>query len=214
MAIKVPSLPAEFQASSLMEEAKAAIEASDAVSDRLFEDDRLEALEADVLEFNRCLFRRVRFASCELERIHFLDCRFEKCELSGFFLREGVLRRTVFEDCRASGATFSHMSLRDVHFARCQLGYASFVESRFQDAAFTECQMDHALLHRCAQKALALEGCGLRQAEIIETPMTGVDLSDCDIDGLRSSIRWLEGTTVSLLQAPALLGLCGVTLKA
>ena len=214
MAIKVPVLPAGLPAALLAEAARAAIEEGDTISDRLFEDDCLEALEADALDFSRCLFRRVRFEPCELERIHFLDCRFEKCELSGFPLREGTLRRVVFEDCRASGATFSRMSLRDARFARCQLGYASFVESRFQEVAFSECQMEHALLHGCTQKALALEDCMLRQAEVIETPLSGVDLSGCDIDGLRSSVRWLEGTTVSLLQAPAVLGLCGIALKA
>ena len=73
--------------------------------------------------------------------------------------------------------------------------------------------MGHVLFHRCSQRELLLSGCDLTRAEIIETPMKGVDLSDCAIDALRTSVAWLEGTTVSLAQAPALLSLCGIRLK-
>ena len=105
------------------------------------------------------------------------------------------------------------MSLRDALFSGCQLDYSGFVDSRLQDVTFRECQMAHALFHRCEPRELALQACHMEHGEIVETRLKGVDLSSCELNGLRAAIPSLEGATVSLSQAPVVLGLCGVQVK-
>jgi len=213
MAVKNPNLSDITASARLADQLQTALAEGDSIEGLSFEGDYLEDVEGVVLDFNRCLFRHVTFCPCNIERIHLTDCRFEMCDLSGFQLREGTMRRVCLEDCRCAGSVFSHMSLRDARFLRCQLSYACFVDSKLQDVSFEECQMNHTLLHGCTQKALSLVGCDMVQSEIIETSMGGVDLSSCSIDGLRTSIKWLEGAAISLAQSPVVLGLCGIQLK-
>ena len=213
MPFKTPGLPGELRLLCLDDAMDMALAEVDTVSGALFQDDFLEEKAGMVLDFSQCLFRRVQFCPCDFERMHFTDCRFEDCDLSGFQMRGGTLRRSEFTDCRGTGLMLQRMSLRDVRFQGCQLDYAGFVDSRLQGVCFEHCQMAHTLLHRCEQKELALEGCVLEHAEIVETKLSGVDLSTCELNGLRAAIASLEGATLSLAQAPVALGLCGVTVK-
>ena len=213
MPVKPPALPRELSLLRLDDAVDTALADGDTVSDGQFQDDYLEEKSGRVLDFSCCLFHRVQFCPCDFERMHFTDCRFEGCDLSGFQMRGGTLRRSELTDCRGTGLMLQRMSLRDVRFQGCQLDYAGFVDSRLQAVRYERCQMAHALFHRCEQKELVLEGCALEHAELVETRLSGVDLSSCELNGLRAAIASLEGTTLSLAQAPVALGLCGVTVK-
>lgn len=210
LTLKPPALPSDLSAMPLEDAVLSAVETEETISGALFEGDALPLVDTAMLDFSRCVFRRVRFEPCEVDRVHFADCHFEACDLSGFQFREGTLSRVAFDNCRASGALFSRMGLRDARFERCQLNYASFVDCKLQTVAFEDCQMAHALLHGCRQKGLSLERCELTQAEFIETRLEGVDLSSCPLDGLRTSQNCLAGATIGLSQAPAVLALFGV----
>ena len=112
-----------------------------------------------------------------------------------------------------TGAAFDHMALRDVRFIGCQLTYASLSMCKLQDAAFEECVLRGAYLNSCTQKELMLSRCDLSAAEVLRTPLTGVDLSTCKLEGIRSEIGCFRGVVISLDQAPLLLGLAEIQVK-
>lgn len=211
--MNLPNFPREPEPKPLADVLSEAVENGDAVCDLLFEDDYFENLTASTAEFTHCVFRRVQFNECDIDRIHFLECRFESCDFSGFQFREGTVRKCLFSGSRGVGANFQRMHIKDSAFENCLIEYIGFVDSKFTNAAFTDCSMDHVLFHSCTQKALKLTGCSMRACEIIETSFAGVDLSDCNIDGMRSAVRFLEGASVSLTQTPVVLALCGIKLK-
>ena len=136
MPVKPPALPRELSLLRLDDAVDTALAEGDTVSDGQFQDDYLEEKSGRVLDFSRCLFRRVQFCPCDFERMHFTDCRFEGCDLSGFQMRGGTLRKSELTDCRGTGLLLQRMSLRDVRFQGCQLDYAGFVDSRLQAGAW------------------------------------------------------------------------------
>lgn len=166
MPVKAPVIP-----KTLIMQDIAEIAAQDVIEDMAFEGGALEDIDVDTLDFTGCTFTGVRFDDCDVERIFFTDCRFEKCDLSGFRLREGMLRRVAFRSCRAVGTRFDHMNLRDAAFEECMLDYAGFADCKLQDVMFDRSRMKHALFHTCAQKGLVLCGCDLEQAELIGTKL-------------------------------------------
>lgn len=73
--------------------------------------------------------------------------------------------------------------------------------------------MTQGLFQECEQKDLALTGCKLMGAEIQSMLLKGVDLSECVLDGIAVAPELLRGVTVSLEQAPLILGLYGVKIR-
>ena len=210
MAIKPPVLPEnlpEVWIEGIIEEAR------EGVTGRAFMGGAMENAAADVMDFSRCRFEGVKFGECDIERVYFTDCHFVNCDLSGFILREGLVRRASFERCRMVGTHFDRMSLRDVAFDECQMDYAGFAECRIQDARLRRCRARRAVFHSCEQKGLALESCDLTEFELIATRLDNVDLTTCELDGLRAAIELFHGATIDLRQTPELLALCGVKVR-
>ncbi len=210
-----PVLPAHLQKepvspSSLMDIVRRAEEEGDTVTGCLFSQEDLEEVSGSVLDFSGCVFQHVRFSAPEPVRIHFTDCCFEDCDFSSFSFRDGSIIRCSVTGSRGAGMNMENMNLRDVTVENCLLRYAGFVDCQFQDALFASCQMRQALFHRCRQKNLIWRECSLEEAEIQETQLNQIDLSTCTITGIRTSVSCLQGTSISLDQAPSVLSLCGI----
>ena len=213
MAIKPPEFPNGLRTGTIESDVREAIKTGEGIENCRFEGGALDGIDTGLLDFSGCVFIGVHFGACAVDRLHFTDCRLVRCDLSGLRLREGALRRVALEGCRAAGAQFEGMILRDAAFYDCDLRYAGFSRCRMQDAAFADVRLDRSIFHSCAKKGLLLERCDLTEAELVGSPLQGVDLSTCTLDGLRAAPALLAGTTAALDQAPALLGLFGIRLK-
>ena len=62
---------------------------------------------------------------------------------------------------------------------------------------------------------MSLRGCDLARSTFFRTSLSGVDLSTCDISGLRisSDLRELRGAVIDPEQAAELIGLLGIKIK-
>lgn len=183
------------------------------VENRQFELDALENMEADLLDFAGCVFRRVQFAAVNARRVHFSNCRFEHCDLSGLPFKDGTLTRVEFIGCRGTGCAFERMKIKDVLFDQCQMNYLTLASCKLERVEFSGCDLSHAILFENVPKEWSLSNVRLCEAEIRGTSLKGVDLSDCEIDGIRVQPESLHGATVQLAQAPMLLGVFGVRVK-
>lgn len=179
----------------------------------LFELDVLENVDARLLDFTRCTFRRVQFADLHIDRTHFTDCRFEQCDLSGLPFIDGTMTRVEFIGCRGTGTHLDRMKVRDVLFQNCQLNYLTLSDCKIERMEFSECDLSHMMLFGTTQKDLFFDRCNLSSAEINSTSLAGVDLSTCELEGIITQGEMLRGAAVSLSQAPYLLNLFGIHVK-
>lgn len=198
---------------SIQEAALQAVRDDTVIDGLLFEQDALEDFESAMLDFTGCVFRHVRFAGLHVDRIHLSNCRFEQCDLSGMTFRDGTISRTEFITCRCTGCTFDRMKFKDALFRETQLRYFTLSDCHLERLAFEDCDLSHAILFHTAQKELELLRCSLAETELQETPLAGVDLSTCALEGISTVPELLRGTIISLDQAPLLIPLFGISIK-
>ena len=89
-------------------------------------------------------------------------------------------------------------------------------ESKLERVSFAGCNLREASLSRLRLRSrLELEDCDLSRAELFQTRLAGVDLTSCNIAGVRVSdtFRELRDAYVGVDQLPDLAGLLGVKLR-
>lgn len=145
--------------------------------------DLCEATLAGV-EFDRCVFRNVRFncaamtdsawVNCTFTACNFFDARIERCKLVG-----STFDRCEFELLEVSGGDWSFVSLPGA-----ALGSTSFtgVRMREVDLSGAQCQ-----------------GTVLRDADLSGARFQGADLTGCDLRG--SDLSALEPESMELARA-------------
>ena len=100
-----------------------------------------------------------------------------------------------FRDCRLSDAVFDQARLRRVAVSGCDLTGASFCD--------------------CQWKGWTLTRTVLRSARFLHTPLSGLDLTSCELDGLAVSDTnaELRGAIVTMEQAAMLAKRLGIVIK-
>ena len=90
---------------------------------------------------------------------------------------------------------FSECGFKNVRFERCRLREASLTELRAKKGAFE------------------VSGCDLARAVLFRTPLAGLDLTTCIIEGAALEGPELRGAVVTAQQACELARLLGVIIK-
>lgn len=148
------------------------------------------------------------FPSLELE-----DVLFEGCDLSNAVFSDAILVRAAFRNCRMTGADFSGASLKDVLFENCVLKYANFSYAKFNRAAFCECSATEAEFGETALLKTRFLRTDLRSAQLSGTPLKGIDLTSCRIDGMGARPDDLRGAILSPEQAITAAKILGVEIR-
>jgi len=195
---------------SIIEMAYAAIEEGDDVRQAEFVSEILEGIETGSLGFVKCTFRNVTFGENHIKHLSFADCTFRNCDLSGLKLSDGSIHRSKFIECRGTGAVIDDSVIMNVSFEKCLLNYLTVSGCKVNNLKFKVSELARMMLHSCKAKGLKIENCNLTQAEFVETPLAGVDLSTDDISGIRVPVEALRGAKISVLQTVQVCGLLGV----
>lgn len=141
------------------------------------------------------------------------DVRFEACDLANLEFSDAILLRVCFSGCRMTGVNLSGASMQHVSFEDCRLDYANFRFARFANARFSDCDCARAEFIQAALSHCTLSHIGLRQAQFSGTPLAGIDLTHCDIDGLGARPEDLRGAIISPEQAVTAAKLLGVIVR-
>lgn len=190
-----------------------AIHTDSDIENLCFEQDALENITSRVLDFSGCLFRRVHFSQVHATRIYFSNCRFEQCDFSGMRFRDGLFGRVEWIDCRGVGSSWDRMKIRDALFSDCQFNYLNLTECQLERVEFQGCDMTNSTLFSTKQKELSLENCRLNAMELNETRLKNVDLTTCELEGLIAQTEALRDATISVAQAPLILGIYGIRVR-
>ena len=119
-------------------------------------------------------------------------------------------------DCRLTGADLHKSVLTRVRLSGCNLSYLGLAESKLERVELAGCDLHEAALSQLRIRGgLVLDGCDLTRAELFQTRLAGVDLTSCEIGGMRVSdtFRELRDAVVGIEQLPELAGLLGVRVR-
>lgn len=165
-------------------------------------------------EYKACSFSGCRLTGAHLSKSWLRDVVFERCELSGLRLMESTLQRVRFVNCKFSGANLAGASLQDVLFQNCTADGLMLPESRLKNVVFEDCNLQEASFSTLGKKSsFCFERCDLRAVDFFRTSLNGIDLTSCEIDGIRLEGPEVRGAIVTALQACDLAKLLGVVIK-
>ena len=155
-----------------------------------------------------------RLTGAYLSKSWLRDVVFERCELSGLRLMESTLQRVRFVNCKFSGANLAGASLQDALFQNCTADGLMLPESRLKNVVFEDCNLQEASFSALGKKSsFCFERCDLRAVDFFRTSLNGIDLTSCEIDGIRLEGPEVRGAIVTALQACDLAKLLGVVIK-
>jgi len=173
----------------------------------------IEGQEARKVSFEKMVFTNVTVTDCTFVGIELTDVIFEKCDLSNVCLTDSFFHRTEFRNCKLIGTDFARSKFRNVRFTGCVGDYAAFRLSDFKHTVFEGNSLVGADYYHCSLHKSAFADCQIDQAIMSGTRLEGIDLSDCEFDGLTVEIEDLKGCAVSARQASSFAGLLGLIIK-
>lgn len=180
------------------------------VSGYRFTDNELEEVGGKNIEFSCCVFEHCRFDELDFRRISFSDCVFIKCELSNVRLENAVFQRVSMQNCRMTGMELLSAALMSTHFENCMMDYLSLSESKLDRVLFSDCRLRESLWGDVKMPKVQFVQADLSRAQWIRTPLNGIDISSCSIEGWNISLFDLKGAKVTAAQVIELSGLLGV----
>ena len=187
-----------------------AIEQNEDLCGRHFKDETLSFAAGQAFDVSNCIFERCTFGELDFKRISFADCIFDKCEWSNVHLSNATFQRVCFQNCRMTGLEMVRGVLMNTAFDSCMMDYLSLSETKLDRALFSDCRIRESLWSEVRMPKVRFENADLCKAQWMRTPLAGVDMSSCVIDGWNISLFDLRGVKLTAAQVISLSGLLGV----
>lgn len=175
----------------------------------------LEDIAANGTVFEGVVFRGCSFDGADLSNCTFTDVLFSGCRFTRCDMGRSWLNRCDFRSCSAPGITFLKGRLTGVTVVDCQFSYCDFSEATVERLIASETNLMEASIYSTRLRHVALDRCNLTRTTVFRASLSGMDLSMCDISGIRvsSDLHELRGAIVSEEQAAQLVGLLGIVVK-
>ena len=187
-----------------------AIEQNEDLCGKHFTDETLTFATGQSFDISNCIFERCTFGELDFKRISFADCIFDKCEWSNVRLVNATFQRVRFQNCRMTGLEMLHGVLMNTVFDSCMMDYLSLSETKLDRVGFSGCRMRDSLWSEVRMPKVRFENADLCKAQWMRTPLVGIDMSSCIIDGWNISLFDLRGIKLTAAQVISLSGLLGV----
>ncbi|MBP3892838.1 MAG: pentapeptide repeat-containing protein [Atopobiaceae bacterium] len=174
----------------------------------------LSSVELGHVEFEDCVFESCAFSGMVAERISFDRCTFDSCDFSNARMPKSYWRDCTVRASRLVGCDLHQSYFVRDSFSECACSYANFTEGKLEQVSFVGCDLRETSLAQLKLKRFRMEACDLTRAELFGSRLRGVDLSTCNIQGIRVSNTFFElrDARIGLDQAPDLVSLLGVKL--
>lgn len=170
------------------------------------------------------------FYRCEFTKVHFLNCKFENVVFERCYFEEVIFENCSFHKCNFSNSNFhivkqidtfhrntdfSESSFYCANYSKCNMKYSNFNGCRINGFRTVDCDFDSSFFATCIIDYVLLEKTSFSSADFFQTPLKGLDFSDCDIEGIVVSDNKteIEGIIVNSFQAIQLSRLFGIVIK-
>lgn len=164
------------------------------------------------VDFQRTVFTSCRFAGCDFSGSSFYDSSFINCDFSNCRFNSCYFKNCRMDDCKGDGCDLSHTSFLFTTVEKGSYSYANFSNTLWKNSAIIQTRMNMAYFSNSKFNKLRFDQVNLTRAEFFHTPLKGVDLSGCIIEGITVSETFseLRGLKIDASQALDLALLLGV----
>jgi uncharacterized protein YjbI with pentapeptide repeats len=183
----------------------------DKYMDTLFEGLDIECSRQ--IEFNGCVFKRVHFIG-EFQKAQFIDCILDHCDFSNTQFQDSRFYRVKLLGCKGIGTNFNKAKWQFVQLEESMLNYSEHSDGTIQDTMIKNCDFSQSSFFTAILQRIKLNKVDFSDADFSDTPLVGLDFSDCIIDRIRVSMNQIKGLTINSEQASMLIRLLGVEVKA
>ena len=177
------------------------IEDEDSFKDGCISDFKFENQEAAHVCFERVIFRNVEFKAVAFNFLELTDVRFENCDLSNANFNGAIIHRTEFINCKLLGLNLSDATLQNVHIEQCNGKFALVSYAHMKKVMFEESIFESSNFQNSHFDKVKIEKCNFRLSQMYGTSLSGMDLSNSDVEGLGIQLEDLRGAIVSPMQA-------------
>lgn len=186
------------------------------VTEYSFKNTSAEGIKRERLTVYGCVFASCNFIDCKFLKGQFADIIFNHCDLSNINFSGSHFTRVEFNGCKLTGTNFSDASFSHVLFKECRGEYINLSGSKQRNTLYQQCILRGGAFDNCLFNEVGFDASHLIEAEFYHTSLKGIDLSNSQIDGLRTtpiSGSELRGTIVNSFQAVELIRMLGITIK-
>lgn len=176
-----------------------------------FEDETCERT-LNMKEFYECTFHNVRFTK-DMKNCLFADVIFDRCDFSNINMNSSVFRRVQIRTCRMMGTELTGAVMQDTVMEGCQGSYLNLNGSKMKRTVLKDMILEQAGMSMIEHSDVSIENCNFTKSEWVDTKMNGLDLSDCQVDGIMVDPENLRGLTVNEEQAVAFAELLGLNVR-
>lgn len=171
------------------------------------------SLDLNGLAVKETVFENCEFIGTALEKADFTDVTFRSCNLSNALLRDSYMNRCRLSSCKGVGLGLPEGFLQNIIIENSNFQYANFDSAEMKNIAITGSDFTAANLSHCRLTNFFPKETRLISVNFFKTPLKGIDLTDCPIDGLILSGEELKGAIVTAYQAADLARLLGLIVK-
>lgn len=214
MNILKPLLPTDLRTAwTLSESLERYQREEELVENSLFLQEKWPIRHYTPIPVQTCLFRKCDFSLSQLHKASFRHVVFEHCDFSNVMWTECRFERVEFRLCKLMGSVFSAALWRHVLFEEISGEYCSFSGGDFDRTQFKQCSVTNSSLSDCKWKQVQFDKTDFSSCEFLHTSLKGVDLRDCQLNGIRLAGPELRGAMVTSLQAVELSRFLGLEIN-
>lgn len=184
------------------------------LEDLTVEVEQLSGLDLSHLEYTRVRFHKCRFERCDFSKASFYEVIFEGCDFSNCSFLDTVWNKSSICGCKGDGGKFISSRWKDCTLSDSTFRYGNFSKSLWTRSSLTDCDFKEAAMAEARVGGMEPHHTSFQSVDFFRTPLKGVDLSDCQIQGITvsESLQELRGLRINPGQAVDLVHLMGVQL--
>lgn len=185
------------------------------IKDSVFSNETLTSFQAERIDFDHVHFEKCRFIQCDFSHASFLHVRMDSCDFSNCTFADSYWKECEIHACKANGAVFEHATLRNVSIIDTPCKYMNLSQALLDHCRITDCDLQDSALSQMKLKQTIFDNVDFRHSDFFKTPLKGVDMSSCRIEGILISDTFseLRGMKIDASQAPYIASCLGVKIK-
>ena len=166
----------------------------------------------DSISFDNCVFENCTFKA-NIKNCTFFNTKFHKCEMSNIMIMNTGIHSCLFDESHMVGINYVDTLLKNTDFLTCHMKLSLLDGVKIKDVSFKDSNMSSSSWTNVSLDNDEFDNIDFRKIEIINTPMNGVDISNCNIDGICILPENVKGMIVSEVQAIELINILGIVIK-
>jgi uncharacterized protein YjbI with pentapeptide repeats len=185
------------------------------IRDMCFENESATWLDVSKTDFDLVRFVKCKFEACDFSKSNFYYAYFESCDFSNCKFNKSYWKSAEIVSCKGAGSDFSQSYFKEIRMEESAFNYANCVSTTWINCSIHGCSFKEAFMSEAKLTKIELAQVDFTHADFYKTPLKGVDLSDCAIDGIMVSDTYAEfrGARMNMFQAACIAQLLGIEIK-